>query len=91
MSDQPVLIMREGELANQQWTITMDEFLIGRGGDCQLVLPERQVSRHHVKILRGDDGFVLQDLGSKNGTYLNGRKVTGRTKLCTMVMRSRLP
>jgi predicted component of type VI protein secretion system len=81
MSDQPVLIMREGELANQQWTITTDEFLIGRGGDCQIVLPERQVSRHHVKILREDGGFVLQDLGSKNGTHLNGRQVTGRTVL----------
>ena len=81
MSDQPVLIMREGELANQQWTITTDEFLIGRGGDCQLVLPERQVSRHHVKILREDGGFVLQDLGSKNGTHLNGHQVKGRAVL----------
>ncbi len=81
MSDQPVLIMREGEMTNQQWTITTDEFLIGRGGDCQLVLPERQVSRHHVKILRGDGGFILQDLGSKNGTHLNGHKVTGRAVL----------
>lgn len=81
MSDQPVLIMREGELANQQWTITSEEFLIGRGGDCDLVLPERQVSRHHAKILREDGGFVLQDLGSKNGTHLNGDQVTGRTRL----------
>lgn len=81
MSDQPVLIMREGELANQQWTITTDEFLIGRGGECNLVLPERQVSRQHAKILREAGGFVLQDLGSKNGTHLNGRQVTGKTGL----------
>jgi len=68
-------------LTNQQWTITDDEFLIGRGGDCQLVLPERQVSRHHVKILREAGSFILQDLGSKNGTHLNGRQVTGRAIL----------
>lgn len=81
MNDQPVLVMSEGELANQQWTIKADEFLIGRGGDCDLVLPERQVSRHHVKILREDGGFVLQDLGSKNGTHLNGNQVTGRARI----------
>ncbi len=81
MSDQPVLIMREGELAGQQWTIITDEFMIGRGGECDLVLPERQVSRHHVKILREDGRFILQDLGSKNGTHLNGTKVSGRVPI----------
>ena len=81
MSDQPVLIMREGELAGQQWTIVTDEFVIGRGGECDLVLPERQVSRYHVKILREDGRFILQDLGSKNGTHLNGGKVTGRVPI----------
>ena len=78
MSDQPVLIMREGELAGQQWTISADEFLIGRGSECDLTLPERQVSREHVKILREDGRFILQDLGSKNGTHLNGTQVKGR-------------
>ena len=81
MSDQPVLIMREGELAGQQWTISSDVFLIGRGGECHLVLPERQVSRQHIKILREGGRFILQDLGSKNGTHLNGMRVTGRAPI----------
>jgi predicted component of type VI protein secretion system len=81
MSDQPVLIMREGELTGQQWTITADEFTIGRGGECDLVLPERQVSRQHVKILRENGRFILQDLGSKNGTHLNGDRVKGRVPI----------
>jgi predicted component of type VI protein secretion system len=81
MSDQPVLIMREGELAGQQWTIVTDEFVIGRGGECDLVLPERQVSREHVKILRESGRFILQDLGSKNGTHLNGGQVKGRVPI----------
>lgn len=81
MSDKPVLIMREGELSGQQWTIGVDEFVIGRGGECDLVLPERQVSRHHIKILREDGRFILQDLGSKNGTHLNGMRVAGRVPL----------
>ena len=81
MSDKPVLIMREGELSGQQWTINVDEFVVGRGGECDLVLPERQVSRHHIKILRENSRFILQDLGSKNGTHLNGMRVTGRVPL----------
>ncbi len=81
MEEQPVLLMREGELAGQQWAIVSDEFLIGRGGDCDLVLPERQVSRHHVKILRRPGYFVLEDLGSKNGTHLNGEPVSDSVRL----------
>lgn len=81
MEEQPVIIMREGEFSGQQWTITKSEFLIGRGGDCDLVLPERQVSRHHLKILRQPGRFALQDLDSKNGTHLNGQPVTGTVPL----------
>lgn len=72
MNEKPVLVMREGQLTGQRWTIESDEFVIGRGGDCQLVLPERQVSRYHAKIVRQDNWHVLYDLQSKNGTHLNG-------------------
>lgn len=74
--------MREGELAGQRWTIDRDEFIIGRGGDCQIVLPERQVSRHHARILRENGRrFLLEDLDSKNGTHLNGEPVKSPTTL----------
>lgn len=77
MDDKPVLVMREGELSGQRWIIANPEFLIGRGNDCDIVLPERQVSRYHVKIRREDGGFWLDDLDSKNGTHLNGEQVKG--------------
>ncbi|VAW31727.1 hypothetical protein MNBD_CHLOROFLEXI01-4970, partial [hydrothermal vent metagenome] len=54
MDEKPVLVAREGQLVGQRWTIENDEFVIGRGSDCQIILPERQVSRHHVKILHED-------------------------------------
>lgn len=81
MNDRPVLIAREGQLAGQRWTIETDEFIIGRGGDSGLVLPERQVSRHHVRITREGDRYMLHDLGSKNGTHVNGKRLTGSTLL----------
>ncbi|MCA9963506.1 MAG: FHA domain-containing protein [Anaerolineales bacterium] len=81
MDDQPVLIAREGELIGQSWPINRAEFIIGRGHDCDIILPERQVSRHHVKIIKENGRFVLHDLGSKNGTHLNGRAFTGTAVL----------
>ena len=77
MDDRPVLMVSEGELIGQRWTLANDEMLIGRGTDADIVLPERQVSRYHLKILYRDDRFFLEDLDSKNGTFLNGQQVKG--------------
>ncbi len=53
-----------------------DEALtIGRGRGNSIVLDDMLVSRHHVRITADDDGLVLQDLGSRNGTYVNGHRV----------------
>lgn len=48
---------------------------IGRGRGNSIVLDDMLVSRHHVRITADDDGLVLQDLGSRNGTYVNGHRV----------------
>ena len=81
MEEKPVLITREGILVGERWTIDRDEFVIGRGSECDVMLPERQVSRQHIKILHEDGHYKLQDLGSKNGTHLNGKQVTGTVPL----------
>ena len=76
--DMPMLIVYEGELAGQRWVLDQDQVVIGRGTDCDIVLPERQVSRHHVRIERDDGGYLLHDLGSKNRTYVNGQELSDR-------------
>lgn len=81
MNEKPVIVASEGELAGQQWTVDEDPFIVGRGSDCSIVLPERQVSRHHIKITRENGQYVLHDLESKNGTHLNGVQVNGRAPL----------
>lgn len=81
MTDKPVLIAREGQLVGERWTIERPEFVIGRGSDCDIVLPERQVSRHHARILLEEGKYVLHDLDSKNGTHLNGTQVVGSAPL----------
>lgn len=81
MDEKPVLIAREGQLDGQRWTLDTEEFVIGRGSDCQLILPERQVSRYHAKIVFSNGRYYLHDLESKNGTHLNGKPVTTPTAL----------
>src|SRR5262245_36820913 len=77
--EKPVLIILEGEQTGQRWIIEGDEFLIGRGATCHLVLPERQVSREHIRIFDNDGTYFLQDLRSKNGTWVNGEQIKGAT------------
>ena len=51
--------------------------LIGRGDDCDIKLVSDRVSRHHCEILYKDGHYELRDLGSTNGTYVDGARVTG--------------
>jgi len=73
--DMPMLVVYEGGLEGQRWIIDQRRIVIGRGSDCDIVLPERQASRQHVQIERDDSGYLLRDLGSKNGTCVNGQEV----------------
>jgi DNA-binding response OmpR family regulator len=75
IQDMPMLLIKEGELAGQDWSLDRDVTVIGRGSNCDIVLPERAVSRLHARIERRNQGYVLIDLGSKNGTHVNGQEV----------------
>lgn len=77
LGDHPVLIAQTGQLDGSRWVLEEEEFIIGRGGECGLVVSDRQVSRHHARIRREELGYFLEDLGSKNGTHLNGVLIDG--------------
>jgi pSer/pThr/pTyr-binding forkhead associated (FHA) protein len=51
------------------------EIIVGRSSDLDMVLVEDMVSRKHAKITTDDQGVTIQDLGSTNGTFVNGEKV----------------
>ena len=79
--DVAMLMVREGSSPRRQWALQGAAVVIGRGDDCQVIIDDRQASRHHARITQTQDGYVLEDLGSKNGTFLNGRPLTVPTVL----------
>src|SRR5215510_14891986 len=54
---------------------------IGRASDCTIPIKDRYLSRKHAEIVAGDGHWVLKDLGSANGTYLNGSRVEHSLRL----------
>ncbi len=70
-SEFPILIAQKGPLLGQRWNIKT-EIQVGRDPDCEIVVPDRQVSRVHAKFTFNKKDVYLEDMGSKNGTYVNG-------------------
>lgn len=63
-------------------SITLGEITtIGRGRPNDLVVADPHVSLRHARLLYREPHFYLQDLGSTNGTYVNGQRVAGETRL----------
>lgn len=84
-SDQAMLIEASetaAERASQtRWLLDRASMVIGRHSSAEIMLPDRQISRQHARIRRTAEAFVIQDLGSKNGTFVNGQAVTAPVSL----------
>ncbi|MEZ0396937.1 MAG: FHA domain-containing protein [Anaerolineales bacterium] len=74
LGEHPVLVAQAGPLKGQRWAIDRP-LLIGREATCDVVVPDRQVSRFHARLVPSAEGVILEDLGSKNGTHRNGNLV----------------
>ena len=73
--DLPILVAPDGELKGTRWVLESEEFVIGRDPLCDLSVSNRQISRYHARIRKTADGYLIEDLGSKNGTHLNGARL----------------
>lgn len=69
--DTPVLIAQNGPLKGERWNLDRS-LVLGRDAGCDVVIPDRQVSRYHVRLTPAASGIIAEDLGSKNGTRHNG-------------------
>jgi serine phosphatase RsbU (regulator of sigma subunit)/pSer/pThr/pTyr-binding forkhead associated (FHA) protein len=74
------LILLQGGQANP-FELTADEVILGRLPECDIQLQSNMVSRRHARVFRRGNDFLLEDLGSGNGSYVNGKRITEATKL----------
>lgn len=59
------------------WDLLPREYEIGRSSSADIVIPDPSVSGHHCKLVPHGDGFAIRDLGSTNGTKVNGKAISG--------------
>jgi hypothetical protein len=80
-SDTFRLVVRRGPQPNQTYDLTKDITTLGRDITNDIVINDPEVSRHHLRITRDLNGCSLEDLGSTNGTFVNGQRITGSRPL----------
>jgi pSer/pThr/pTyr-binding forkhead associated (FHA) protein len=66
-----------GDAVGETIEVPQGKYLIGREADCQLRRQSAFMSRHHCALLLDEYTLRLRDLGSKNGTFVNGRRIAG--------------
>jgi len=74
-----LIVLQDG--AATTFELTGDETVIGRHPDCSLQINSNMVSRKHARVVNSDNGFLVEDMGSGNGTFVNGKKIEGPTTL----------
>ena len=62
-------------------TLEGDSVVIGRSSRCDLAVSDRSLSRQHMRIFKSDDGWLIEDMRSRNGTRLNGALISGPTPI----------
>lgn len=76
-----MLIWQEGAVMKQAWILEQEEILLGRDETCEIKLSSRWISRKHARLCLEGNRYVIDDLGSKNGVYVNGDRIYGKQVL----------
>lgn len=71
------LVVRRGPQPNQAYDLNKDLVTLGRDITNDIVINDPEVSRHHLRLTRAPGGISLEDLGSTNGTFVNGQRLSG--------------
>ena len=75
------LIVLTGGQMGQLFAVKEDQIVIGRGAQCEVRIQDDGVSRRQAHLLREQGMLFIEDLGSRNGTWINGKKLAGRQAL----------
>ena len=75
MEDVAMLIVKDGPERGRRWSLDREKLIIGRSAKSDIHIPDRHVSRTHAEITYYNGRYYIQDLGSKNHTYVNGQEL----------------
>ena len=75
------LVAQSGPASGQEFALEGDELVIGRAADNPVSIPDTSVSRKHALVRKTAEGWAVSDLGSGNGTMLNGEAIADETQL----------
>lgn len=75
------LLTIQGIQPGQAFELSRSASTIGRSNDCEVALDVAAVSRRHALVTLDGGHYLIEDLGSRNGTFLNGERISGRTPL----------
>ena len=75
------LVMKQGPAPGKTFELSRNELTIGRDINNEIVINDAEVSRRHCRLLLQGDGYVVEDLGSTNGTFINEQRVSGQRAL----------
>jgi pSer/pThr/pTyr-binding forkhead associated (FHA) protein len=76
-----VLVITQGSQTGQSAALADGVIMIGRGADCQIILDDDYVSTRHARVVSGENGIYVEDMGSTNGSYVNGQRITAPTTI----------
>jgi ABC-type multidrug transport system ATPase subunit/pSer/pThr/pTyr-binding forkhead associated (FHA) protein len=75
------LVVHAGPSPGQEFDLARPELIIGRDPGVDIVIDSPAVSRRHARLVSSNGAYLLEDLGSSNGTFLNGRRLAGQSRL----------
>lgn len=75
------LTMRRGPSPNQRFILNQDIIAIGRDIASDIIINDPEMSRNHARLIRGASGYTIEDLGSTNGVFVNGERISAPRRL----------